>query len=250
MTITRLLPSSLPDPQIERIVADEPEAAGEDRETSRDINDHWIGNAMVTDRPTNSLRFVIPLVVHVPSHPPSNAVILGVLNSPACVRLHFSMTRFGDLARSTQDENEDEETNSLYESIGSKLLEWCDTRPNEVPSIDHLYHTNAIQRLNDIMACPIACLPPGWRDEISEITESLCPAELAIHGRRICRFLLKVTNVNPFGRAHFNPSISTRGLHPRIPAHSRHTSQLKFGEEQSVRPFPNWLPTFDNSESV
>jgi hypothetical protein len=114
-------------------MADEPEDRGGDRGI--------VATSMVTDRPNDSFPFVIAFVVR--------------------VRLHISMSRFGDLACSTQDE--DEETNSLYESIGSKLLEWCDRRPHGVPSIHHLYHTNAIQGLDDIMTCPIASLPRDGR---------------------------------------------------------------------------------------
>jgi hypothetical protein len=137
---------------------------------------------------------------------------------------------------------EEDQTNDLYEFIGSRIVECWDVGTGEVPAPQNLFQSPHVQRLKEILATPINQLLYTWADDLARINEAMTPAEYAVYGQKLIKFLLNVRTAQG-GLTNQCYPLNRKFL----TTDERHPSSSRDASSNLPRPFPAWLPT--NSET-
>jgi hypothetical protein len=119
-----------------------------------------------------------------------------------------------------------------------------------MPTLESLYETRTLKRLQIFLSYPVGNLPHSWRDEIAEIADSLSPAELAIYGRRIIHFFLRIERAK---KSNTQICEQPQNAAPWALAGKRNRNKsprLGGGDAAVFHPFPAWLPTASESGGV
>jgi hypothetical protein len=153
--------------------------------------------------------------------------------------------------------DEDDQANELYETIGSRVLEWWDTCPDEPPTASAVFVAPHIQRLQKSLSTPITRLPSSWKSDIATITAAMSSDEFGVYGKKLTRFFFQVRALQYGAVQPSRPRTTTSA--PQIEAYRRSFGARKPAPlavpdsnpmRHSYRPFPVWLPTNRETDDV
>jgi hypothetical protein len=136
---------------------------------------------------------------------------------------------------------EEDHTNDLYESIGTKVIDSWDDEREEVPVPQDVFPSSHVTRLKEIIATPINMLPYSWAEDIARINDALTPAEYAVYGQKITNFFLNVRAAQS-RRSQSSPRSPLKG--------TGQTTRDRDVSSPTDRAFPIWLPTNSETEVI